>query len=177
MKKPVKSKAKAAKRPAKSPAAERREMPDLVAVMMKVAERLEALEKKMELVVAQTSVRPPQARQLQPPQHQNQVFHQNHARQGRVLHRAVCADCRKDCEVPFKPTGERPTYCKECFAKRKAARNSPKTNIEHNFAPMAQRQVRVIPNGGGKVTISEIVSSSTRDRAAKRNPKSARKSK
>lgn len=33
------------------------------------------------------------------------------------MHKAVCADCGKSCEVPFKPTGERPVYCRECFGK------------------------------------------------------------
>jgi len=27
--------------------------------------------------------------------------------------------CNKECEVPFKPSGDRPVYCKECFSKRK----------------------------------------------------------
>jgi CxxC-x17-CxxC domain-containing protein len=34
----------------------------------------------------------------------------------------VCADCQKTCEVPFKPDGSRPVYCKECWAKRKSIR-------------------------------------------------------
>ncbi|MFH1189371.1 MAG: CxxC-x17-CxxC domain-containing protein [Candidatus Omnitrophota bacterium] len=38
----------------------------------------------------------------------------------RVMHKAVCADCRKACEVPFKPSGDRPVYCKDCFSKRKS---------------------------------------------------------
>jgi CxxC-x17-CxxC domain-containing protein len=37
----------------------------------------------------------------------------------REMHKATCADCKKECEVPFKPTGDRPVYCKECFSKRK----------------------------------------------------------
>ena len=37
----------------------------------------------------------------------------------REMHKAVCADCKKECEVPFKPSGDRPVYCKECFGKRK----------------------------------------------------------
>jgi CxxC-x17-CxxC domain-containing protein len=28
---------------------------------------------------------------------------------------AVCSKCGKNCEVPFKPTGERPVYCSDCF--------------------------------------------------------------
>ena len=37
----------------------------------------------------------------------------------REMHKAVCADCGKDCEVPFKPSGERPVYCRECHSKHK----------------------------------------------------------
>jgi len=35
------------------------------------------------------------------------------------MHKAICADCKKECTVPFKPSGDRPVYCKECFAKRR----------------------------------------------------------
>ena len=37
----------------------------------------------------------------------------------REMHKATCADCKKECEVPFKPSGDRPVYCKECYSKRK----------------------------------------------------------
>jgi CxxC-x17-CxxC domain-containing protein len=37
----------------------------------------------------------------------------------REMHKAVCADCGAECEVPFKPSGERPVYCRDCWAKRK----------------------------------------------------------
>ena len=37
----------------------------------------------------------------------------------REMHKATCADCGKECEVPFKPTEGRPVYCKECYPKHK----------------------------------------------------------
>ena len=37
----------------------------------------------------------------------------------REMHKATCDECKKECEVPFKPTEGKPVYCKECFAKRK----------------------------------------------------------
>ena len=37
----------------------------------------------------------------------------------REMHKAVCSDCKKECEVPFKPRGDRPVYCKECYSKHK----------------------------------------------------------
>jgi len=32
------------------------------------------------------------------------------------MHPAVCGDCGNDCEVPFRPTGERPIFCSSCFS-------------------------------------------------------------
>ncbi|MCC7570740.1 hypothetical protein KO465_05315 [Candidatus Micrarchaeota archaeon] len=33
----------------------------------------------------------------------------------REMHKVKCAECGKECEVPFKPTEGRPVYCRECF--------------------------------------------------------------
>ncbi len=38
----------------------------------------------------------------------------------REMHAAVCAQCGKDTEVPFRPSGDRPVYCSDCFSKRPA---------------------------------------------------------
>jgi len=37
----------------------------------------------------------------------------------REMHKAICAECKKECEVPFKPRDDRPIYCKDCYSKRK----------------------------------------------------------
>lgn len=37
----------------------------------------------------------------------------------REMHKTVCSECKKECEVPFKPTEGKPVYCKECYAKKK----------------------------------------------------------
>ncbi len=31
------------------------------------------------------------------------------------MHKAICADCGTSCEVPFKPSGNRPVLCSNCF--------------------------------------------------------------
>jgi CxxC-x17-CxxC domain-containing protein len=33
----------------------------------------------------------------------------------RPMFQTICAKCGKECEVPFKPTGDRPVYCRDCF--------------------------------------------------------------
>ncbi|GEM_PF-207946 len=177
------------------------ELPELVAIMLKIAERLEALEKKTDLVISQTLVRSSEGREHQKPASQpfvpSQPFRQSDSpqrpnevkpqvqghphghpneRRERVLHKAVCADCHKDCEVPFKPTGERPVYCKECFSKRKGGNsfkgnpgNKQLSNLPKTTAPLnpQHRQVIVTKKGVGKVTVSEIVRSSSRDSSQK----------
>jgi len=37
----------------------------------------------------------------------------------RTMHKAVCSDCGKECEVPFKPTEGKPVYCRECYQKHR----------------------------------------------------------
>jgi len=32
-----------------------------------------------------------------------------------TMHKATCAECGNPCEVPFKPSGDRPVLCSNCF--------------------------------------------------------------
>lgn len=34
---------------------------------------------------------------------------------GFELHHAICDKCGIECDVPFKPTGNKPIYCRTCF--------------------------------------------------------------
>ena len=43
----------------------------------------------------------------------------NFSSEPREMHKAVCAKCGKNCEVPFKPTEGRSVFCKECHIKEK----------------------------------------------------------
>lgn len=45
----------------------------------------------------------------------------------RPLFAAVCSECGKETQVPFKPTAGKPVYCRECFQKRgsRTGRRSP----------------------------------------------------
>jgi CxxC-x17-CxxC domain-containing protein len=36
------------------------------------------------------------------------------------LFQAICAQCGRECEVPFKPTGSRPVLCRDCFRQNEA---------------------------------------------------------
>ncbi len=41
------------------------------------------------------------------------------------LYDAVCDQCGKDCQVPFKPSRDKPIYCSDCFEKRGGKEGRP----------------------------------------------------
>lgn len=41
-----------------------------------------------------------------------------------IMHQAVCDQCGKPCEVPFRPTGDRPVYCNACFENKRETGNN-----------------------------------------------------
>ena len=38
---------------------------------------------------------------------------------GRQLYNVKCAKCGKQTQVPFKPSGDRPVYCRDCYMQKK----------------------------------------------------------
>ena len=41
----------------------------------------------------------------------------------RQMHDAVCSNCGKKCQVPFRPTLDKPIYCNDCFAQQSGRDN------------------------------------------------------
>ncbi|MBS3139832.1 DNA-directed RNA polymerase [Candidatus Woesearchaeota archaeon] len=39
----------------------------------------------------------------------------------REMHKAVCAECNAECEVPFKPREGKPVYCRDCYRNKRPA--------------------------------------------------------
>ncbi|OQA52999.1 MAG: hypothetical protein BWY44_00385 [Candidatus Omnitrophica bacterium ADurb.Bin292] len=154
---------------------------DLLALMTQLGARFESLEKKVEMVLSKGQVflsrgvvapenHHPVSSGVRPDKPSDEppsvggpvpVKQANASGRRKNLFQAVCADCRKTCEVPFKPTGERPVYCNECFRARKSFGRSDKSTARNgapaNCPQEVQRRVTVIKKGAGKLTISDIV--------------------
>jgi len=102
-------------------------------LIYKVQQQLSAMEMKLDILISQSSRRPFEKSYSQKPAgHFNQSHRHDRGRHGnapreRTYTRVICADCSKECEIPFKPSGDRPVYCKECFSNRKKE-NSFKVN-------------------------------------------------
>lgn len=43
-------------------------------------------------------------------------------RPNREMHDVICSDCKKETQVPFKPTEDRPVYCRDCYQKHRPPR-------------------------------------------------------
>lgn len=65
----------------------------------------------------------------------------------REMFKAVCDNCGKDCEVPFRPTSGKPVYCSDCFEKM-GGRNSDSARSERpqrEFRPALMQVVDYKP--------------------------------
>jgi CxxC-x17-CxxC domain-containing protein len=102
--------------------------PDIAELINKMQQQLVILEMKIDVLISKSSGRPSETQHApnppkpfqridQPPR--NGGATQDNRFRERILHKAICADCNKECEVPFKPRPDRPVYCKACFSKRK----------------------------------------------------------
>ena len=40
------------------------------------------------------------------------------------MHRAICDKCKKECEVPFRPTNGKPVFCSNCFDRNQGFESS-----------------------------------------------------
>jgi CxxC-x17-CxxC domain-containing protein len=181
MKRRAKTKASAAKS----------ELPDLVTIMTKLVERLETLERKTDQVISRIAALPSEIRRTaqdlqrpqppysaQPGSRPEQGPQQNHGQRERILYQAVCADCCKRCEVPFKPSGDRPVYCPECFAIRKAG-HVPKDLTSRVVVPSHLKAMNISshPIGGQTAPASQEKPSQSAKSGKKSKPKTGGKKK
>lgn len=100
--------------------------PDIADLILKVQQQISFLEKKIDTLINQAPSKPFERKdhhesfQRFDPSRRPQEPRQGNNYRDRVLHKAICADCNKECEVPFRPSNDRPVYCKDCFSKRKS---------------------------------------------------------
>lgn len=69
----------------------------------------------------------------------------------RQMFSATCSDCGKECQVPFKPTGNKPVYCSECFEKRGGGADSRRSGNRNDRQPQSNAQLEAINNKLDKI--------------------------
>jgi len=87
--------------------------PDVAFLIDKMQQQLVFLEKKIDTLISQSSNQPSRRH------FEERRFSKPRDSFGeRSLNQAICAECGRNCEVPFKPRDDRPVYCRDCFSKR-----------------------------------------------------------
>lgn len=43
-----------------------------------------------------------------------------------VMHQAICDKCGASCEVPFRPSGDKPIFCNNCFRRKDGRDDRPR---------------------------------------------------
>jgi CxxC-x17-CxxC domain-containing protein len=140
---------------------------DVFALITRVQEHLVALDKKVDALISRCLPQTPGAGPSPKPLFQPSVHPQTRPSDrhpARPMYQITCADCKKDSEIPFKPSGDRPVYCKECFARRKAA-NNVKAVPDSRPAVISPSQTVITPTGTIQAPAAK----------AKRGPATARK--
>ena len=97
-----------------------RQEPGIAELIAKLQQQLSAMEEKLDTLISQSSKRPFEKSYSQKSFrsfNRSDRYDRSGGRE-RTYTKAICADCNKECEIPFKPTGGRPVYCSECFAKQ-----------------------------------------------------------
>ena len=51
-----------------------------------------------------------------------------------TMHKAVCDECHKSCEVPFRPSSDKPIYCNDCFS-GKRGNEAPRREFNNDRGP------------------------------------------
>lgn len=62
-----------------------------------------------------------------------------------TMHKAVCDECHKSCEVPFRPSGDKPIYCNDCFGEKRG-NEAPRRDFNNDRAPRREFNDRPAPS-------------------------------
>ncbi|MEK9174131.1 MAG: CxxC-x17-CxxC domain-containing protein, partial [Patescibacteria group bacterium] len=65
--------------------------------------------------------------------------------EAKVMYTATCATCGEEIQVPFKPDGSRPTFCKDCLRDYQRATAKVRLEIEQKNAAVGEKQKTSAP--------------------------------
>ncbi len=82
-----------------------------------------------------------------------------------TMHQAVCDQCGKPCEVPFRPTDGKPVYCNVCFgAKKNAGSDRGGDRFQHEKSSNFKAPVRTELGSGDELKKQLVTLNSKMDR-------------
>ena len=74
----------------------------------------------------------------------------SYGREDRQMYKATCADWGKICEVTFKPSGDKPVYCDDCFRKNRSPRDEERGRGRSSYGREDRQMYKAICDSCGK---------------------------
>ena len=88
------------------------------------------------------------------------------------MHKATCAECGKSCEVPFRPSGDKPVYCSNCFSKGGSSGSSKPDQSNRKHDEMNAKLDRILSLLQRMNPVTEAPSKRAEKKAAKKTKES-----
>ena len=94
----------------------------------------------------------------------NRSFGNRDAGRPTMMHKATCSQCGKDCQLPFRPNGNRAVFCSTCFEEQKngdadrSERSEKKSFDKHSFKDPSTRSARAAQYGASKKMFEALCS-------------------
>jgi CxxC-x17-CxxC domain-containing protein len=60
------------------------------------------------------------------------------------MHDATCDKCKRECQVPFRPTGDKPVLCSDCFRKNEGSSSSFSSRDNSSSSGISKEQFNQI---------------------------------
>ena len=89
---------------------------DIAELFYQLNQRLSVIEKKIDTLISKPSAPKDSFRSFDNSKRRDNN-RDNDFHKEKSFTRVICSKCSKECEIPFKPTDNRPVFCKECFSK------------------------------------------------------------
>jgi CxxC-x17-CxxC domain-containing protein len=77
-----------------------------------------------------------------------------------TMHKTTCDECKKSCEVPFRPSGDKPVYCSDCFSTKRDDGNRGGNRNFDNKTPRRDFNDRPNNSSTQQPIFSKVVGSS-----------------
>ncbi len=84
-------------------------------ILARIEAQIIALDRKVDALMMRSSSKPVERERSS---YSSRGFDSH--QKGKMMHKAVCSECGNQCDIPFKPIGNRPVFCSECFAKQQS---------------------------------------------------------
>lgn len=94
-------------------------------------------------------------------------------RESRQMYKAICSSCGKECELPFKPSGDKPVYCDDCFGKKSPGRPGQSNGKQDEIIAKLNKIIQLLEGAAPAKKVKTVELKKEKKTAPKKTAKKA----